>query len=120
MARPRESRHLKGLEIAKAVYELRLQEGDPDEPIGGKKPTQADVALQMGRSVEWVRKYWPPNLRDPFVTALIDAGQVGSRDDAAHNARVMREAGYSIADITETLGFLDEKAVLRLLARDDC
>ena len=132
MARPRESAPAKQRLVTEAISELLEDEGHPDRPVGGKRPTQREVAELLGMSEAWVRKYWPPGLRDPFVTTLttgeferryaedpdsIATGPwVGSREDAAASARVLRAAGLSHLDIAGVLGLEEEKAVPRLLA----
>jgi hypothetical protein len=108
MARPRESHTAKHLAVAKAIYQLRLATDGV--------PTQQEVAKQLGWNARSVRAHWPPNLRSPFVTALIDPGQVGSREDAEHSAQVLAQAGYGIRPIARVLG-LDPTAVRRLLGR---
>jgi hypothetical protein len=166
VARPRESVRAKQRLVREAIAELLAEEGHPDRSVGGKRPTQREVSERVQMSEAWVRKYWPPGLRDPFVTTLttgeferryaedpdsiatrpsglrdpfvttLTTGEferryaenpdsiatrpwVGSREDAAASARVLRAAGLSQMEIADVLGLEEEKAVPRLLAMNE-
>lgn len=95
MGRPSESRSAKVLMVAQAIRELRT---------GDEMPTQSDVAAYLKErkkngSERSIREYWP--YEDAFIRSGIDPGEVGSRADAQHDARVLAEAGWSHAQIAD-------------------